>query len=41
MAAIATVAPLFKGDHELKLRSGVTLRLSRRYKDELFSRLKG
>lgn len=41
ISAISTVAPIFKGDHELKLRSGVTLRLSRRYKEGLFARLKG
>jgi two-component system, LytTR family, response regulator len=35
---IDTLAPLFKGDYELKLRSGRTLRLSRRYTAELFQR---
>jgi len=31
---------LFKGDHEVQLRSGKSLRLSRRYKDALFDRLR-
>ncbi len=39
LAAIRTLAPLFKGDHEVQLRSGKTLRLSRRYKDALFARM--
>jgi two-component system LytT family response regulator len=39
LAQVKTLSPLFKGDHELELRGGVTLRLSRRYKDELFARL--
>jgi two-component system LytT family response regulator len=39
LAEVKTLSPLFKGDHELELRSGVKLRLSRRYKDELFARL--
>jgi hypothetical protein len=30
---------LFKGDYELRLRNGTVLRLSRRFKDQLFSRL--
>jgi two-component system LytT family response regulator len=38
LAEIAALSPLFKGDHEVKLRSGATLRLSRRFKDALFSR---
>lgn len=37
IASIASLAPLFKGDHELRLRTGHTLRLSRRYKDALFA----
>jgi two-component system LytT family response regulator len=41
LAEIATLSPLFKGDHEVKLRSGVVLRLSRRFKDGLFSHLRG
>jgi two-component system LytT family response regulator len=36
---VKTLSPLFKGDHELELKSGVKLRLSRRYRDELFARL--
>jgi two-component system LytT family response regulator len=35
---IDTLTPLFKGDYELRLRSGRLLRLSRRYTAELFSR---
>jgi len=38
LAEIAALSPLFKGDHEVRLRSGATLRLSRRFKDALFSR---
>jgi two-component system, LytTR family, response regulator len=37
LAEIQTLSPLFKGDHEVRLRSGAVLRLSRRYKDNLFS----
>jgi two-component system, LytTR family, response regulator len=37
--AIASLAPLFKGDYEIHLRNGRTLRLSRRYRDALFSRM--
>lgn len=36
---IASLDPLFKGDYELKLRNGQSLRLSRRYKDNVFARL--
>jgi len=36
VSAIAALAPLFKGDHDVQLRSGRTLRLSRRYKNALF-----
>ncbi len=36
LAEVAALSPLFKGDHEVRLRSGKTLRLSRRFKDELF-----
>jgi two-component system LytT family response regulator len=39
LAEIAALSPLFKGDHEVELRSGATLRLSRRYKDALLSRV--
>ncbi len=37
LAAIAAFAPLFKGDQEVRLRSGKVLRLSRRYKDAVFA----
>jgi len=39
VSAIAALVPLFKGDHEIQLRSGTILRLSRRYKDALFDRM--
>jgi two-component system, LytTR family, response regulator len=39
LALIDRLEPLFKGDHEIRLRDGTVLRLSRRFKDELFSRL--
>ena len=39
LAEVASLSPLFKGDHEVKLRSGATLRLSRRFKEALFARL--
>jgi two-component system LytT family response regulator len=38
IAEIDALTPLFKGDYELRLRSGRLLRLSRRYTAELFSR---
>jgi two-component system LytT family response regulator len=41
LAEIRTLSPLFKGDHEVTLRSGTVLRLSRRYKDELFALMGG
>jgi two-component system LytT family response regulator len=41
LAEIASLSPLFKGDHEVNLRSGQTLRLSRRFKDALFARIRG
>ena len=39
VAAIHSLTPLFKGDYEIKLRTGEALRLSRRYKDDLFARM--
>jgi two-component system, LytTR family, response regulator len=39
IAELKALSPLFKGDHEIELQSGVKLRLSRRFKDELFARL--
>lgn len=39
IAAIASLSPLFKGDYELTLRTGHTLRVSRRFKDDLFARM--
>jgi two-component system, LytTR family, response regulator len=39
MAAVQSLSPLFKGDYELTLRTGHTLRMSRRFKDELFVRM--
>jgi two-component system, LytTR family, response regulator len=38
IAEIDALAPLFKGDYELRLRSGKLLRLSRRYASDLFAR---
>ena len=40
LAEVASLSPLFKGDHEVRLRGGATLRLSRRFKDALFARLR-
>lgn len=39
LAAIASLTPLFKGDYEIHLRNGRTLRLSRRYRNGLFARM--
>jgi len=39
IAEVKTLSPLFKGDHDVHLRSGTVLRLSRRYKDELFGKM--
>ena len=39
LAEVVTLSPLFKGDHEVHLRGGATLRLSRRFKDALFARM--
>jgi two-component system LytT family response regulator len=41
LAQIDKLEPLFKGDHEIRLLDGTLLRLSRRYKDDLFERLRG
>jgi two-component system LytT family response regulator len=38
ISEIDTLTPLFKGDYEVRLRSGRCLRLSRRYTENLFSR---
>jgi two-component system, LytTR family, response regulator len=38
LAEVESLAPLFKGDYELRLRSGRALRLSRRYAAEFFRR---
>lgn len=38
---VSALEPLFKGDYEVKLRSGATLRLSRRYKDDVLAHLEG
>jgi two-component system, LytTR family, response regulator len=40
IAAIKSFTPLFKGDYEVQLRNGKSLRLSRRYKDVLFDRMR-
>ena len=39
LSAITSLTPLFKGDYEVHLRDGRTLRLSRRYRDALFARM--
>ncbi len=39
LAEVAALSPLFKGDYEVRLRSGTLLRLSRRFKDALFARM--
>jgi two-component system LytT family response regulator len=39
IAEVKTLSPLFKGDHEVHLRGGTVLRMSRRFKDELFGRM--
>jgi len=39
LGAIGSLTPLFKGDHEIHLRSGRILRLSRRYRETLFARM--
>ena len=41
IAEIDALMPLFKGDYELRLRSGRLLRLSRRFTTELFKRTGG
>ena len=39
IAAVQSLSPLFKGDYELSLRTSHTVRMSRRFKDELFARM--
>lgn len=39
LASVASLTPLFKGDYEIHLRNGRTLRLSRRYREALFARM--
>lgn len=39
ISAVQSLSPLFKGDYEITLRTGHTLRMSRRFKDELFARM--
>jgi two-component system, LytTR family, response regulator len=41
ISEVKSLAPLFKGDHEVLLRNGTVLRLSRRFKDALFARIGG
>lgn len=40
VAEIQSLVPLFKGDYEVVLRRGGKLRLSRRFKDALFARMR-
>jgi len=39
LGSIGSLTPLFKGDHEIHLRNGRILRLSRRYREALFARM--
>jgi len=39
LSEVQSLTPLFKGDYEVQLRNGHTLRMSRRFKDELFARM--
>jgi two-component system LytT family response regulator len=39
VACIGSLTPLFKGDYEMHLHNGRTLRLSRRYREALFARM--
>ena len=39
LSAILSLTPLFKGDYEVELRNGRSVRLSRRYRDALFARM--
>ncbi|MEO8778596.1 MAG: LytTR family DNA-binding domain-containing protein [Rhodanobacter sp.] len=39
LGSIGSLTPLFKGDYEIHLRNGSTLRLSRRYREALFARM--
>jgi len=39
IAEVKSLSPLFKGDHEVHLRGGAVLRMSRRYKEELFGKM--
>ena len=39
LSEIHSLTPLFKGDYEVLLRNGRTLRMSRRFKDDVFARM--
>lgn len=39
LGSIGSLTPLFKGDYEIHLHNGHTLRLSRRFRDALFARM--
>lgn len=39
LAEVKSLTPLFKGDYEVLLRSGITVRMSRRFKDAVFAKL--
>jgi len=41
IAEVKSLSPLFKGDHEVHLRGGTVLRMSRRFKEELFGKMGG
>jgi two-component system LytT family response regulator len=39
LTEILMLHPLFKGDYEVELRTGTRVRMSRRYRDEVFSKI--
>lgn len=39
LGSVGSLTPLFKGDYDIHLRDGRTLRLSRRYREALFARM--
>jgi two-component system, LytTR family, response regulator len=39
LTEIVMLHPLFKGDYEVELRNGARVRMSRRYRDEVFSKI--
>jgi DNA-binding LytR/AlgR family response regulator len=39
LTEILMLHPLFKGDYEVELRNGTRVRMSRRYRNEVFSKI--